>query len=304
MWLASPKTTDSLFLQPTRNPPGLSLHRLPSRSDEADPPFHTVRWLGVRAAAFSASHMLANRASLDLDIDPEEFDVLEPRIYGGADAQLPLLQITDHLVNGAGFCRNLWESTSSGSPRITKMISSMLSGCQSARDILEAVGGDVEKLPYPLVEVLTDDHDGCDTACYLCLLRYGNQPLHGILDWQLGAAFLRALVDPRFHCGLDGDFDFWGIERWPDLALRLADQMASRFSGQVGKFAEVPAFRVSLGQRLSPWVLVAHPLWDWNDDSEVLGGTNFGGCARGGGRVWGPALLGHIQSCETAGACP
>lgn len=149
----------------------------------------------------------------------------------------------------------------------------MLSGCQSAHDILEAVGGDVEQLPYPLGEVLTDDHSGCDTACYLCLLRYGNQPLHGILDWQLGAAFLRALVDPRFHCGLDGDFDFWGIERWPDLALRLANQMAARFSGQVGKFAEVPAFRVSLGHKLSPWVLVAHPLWDWNDDSEVISGT-------------------------------
>ena len=133
MWLASPKTTDSLFLQPTENPHGLALHRLPSRSDDADPPFQTVRWLGVRAAAFSASHMLVNRASLDLDIDPEEFDVLEPRIYGGADTQLPLLQITDHLVNGAGFCRNLWESTSSASPPITQMISSMLGDCRSSR---------------------------------------------------------------------------------------------------------------------------------------------------------------------------
>ena len=273
IWLASPKTTDSLFLQPTVNPPGLALHRLPSRSDDADPPFQTVRWLGLRAAAFSASHMLVNRASLDLDIDPEEFDVLEPRIYGGADAQLPLLQITDHLVNGAGFCRNLWESTSTGSSRITQMISSMLGGCQSSHDILEAVDRDAERLPYPLGEVLADSHADCDTACYLCLLRYGNQPLHGILDWQLGAAFLRALVDPRFRCGLDGDFAFWGIERWPDVATHLAGQMAERFYGQVDEFAGVPAFRVSLGRKLSPWVLVAHPLWDWDDDSDVMGGT-------------------------------
>ena len=273
IWLASPKTTDSLFLQPTVNPPSLALHRLPSRSDDADPPFQTVRWLGVRAAAFSASHMLVNRASLDLDIDPEEFDVLEPRVYGGASSQLPLLQITDHLVNGAGFCRHLWESTSTGPPPITRMISSMLGDCQSSDDVLEAVGGDAERLPYPLGEVLTAAHGDCDTACYRCLLRYGNQPLHGILDWQLGAAFLRAMVDPRFRCGLDGDFNFWGIERWPRLASRLAQEMAVRFSGEVSEFAGVPAFRLSLGRSLSPWVLVAHPLWDWDDDSELEGGT-------------------------------
>lgn len=274
MWLASPKTTDSLFIQPTSNPSGLSLHRLPSRSDDADPPFQTVRWLGIRAAAFSASHMLVNRASLDLDIDPEEFDVLEPRIYGEAGSQLPLLQITDHLVNGAGFCRNLLEASRSGAPLLTKIISSMLRGCRSSSEILEEVDGDAERLPYPLGEVLTDGHRDCDTACYRCLLRYGNQPLHGILDWQLGAAFLRAVVDSRFRCGFDGDFDFWGIERWPDLAWRLAKQMAVRFSGQAHEFVGVPAFRVSLGRsRLSPWVLVAHPLWDWDDDSDIKGGT-------------------------------
>ena len=42
VWLAAPKTTDSLFLQPTVNPPALALHRLPSRSDDADPPFQTA----------------------------------------------------------------------------------------------------------------------------------------------------------------------------------------------------------------------------------------------------------------------
>ena len=46
-----------------------------------------------------------------------------------------------------------------------------------------------------------------------------------------------------------------------------------RFSGEVGEFTGVPAFRVLLGRKLSPWVLVAHPLWDWDDDSELQGGT-------------------------------
>jgi DEAD/DEAH box helicase domain-containing protein len=273
VWLAAPKTTDSLFLQPTANPPGLALHRLPSRSDDADPPFQTVRWLGVRAAALSAAYMLANRAALDLDIDPEEFDVLEPRIYGGTHGQLPLLQITDHLVNGAGFCRNLWEGVGADGPPITTMIESMLGAYRSGREILDEVAGDTERLSYPLGDFLAGVHEDCDTACYLCLLRYGNQPFHGILDWQVGAAFLRALVDPQFRCGLDGDFTFWGIERWPAIARRVANEMAERFSGDAAEFSDVPAFRVSLGRHASPWVLVAHPLWDWDDDTDIESGT-------------------------------
>jgi hypothetical protein len=217
--------------------------------------------------------MLVNRASLDLDLDPEEFDVLEPRIYGGEESQLPLLQITDHLVNGAGFCRNLWEGVAGGPPPIIAMIESMLGGCRSAGTILTAVAGDAERLPYPLSEFLASGHEDCDTACYLCLLRYGNQPFHGILDWQLGAAYLRALVDHSFLCGLDGDFSFWGIERWPDLAQRIAEEMAERFSGEAHTFSQVPAFRVRLGRRASPWVLVSHPLWDWDGDADLEEGT-------------------------------
>jgi len=273
VWLASPKTTDSLFLQPTANPPGLGLHRLPSRSDAADPPYNLVRWLGVRAAALSASYMLVNRASMDLDIDPEEFDVLEPRIYGGGGAHLPLLQITDHLVNGAGFCRNLWDNETSGQPRVANTISSILGGSGSSVEILQEVDNDARKLGYPLSEFLACEHGDCDSACYLCLLRYGNQPFHGILDWQLGASYLRAIVDPSFQCGLDGNFEFWGIERWPNYAQNLASEMANRFSGHHNEFAGVPAFRVSLGRDLSPWVLVAHPLWDWDNESDIEGGT-------------------------------
>ncbi len=272
IWLAAPKTTDSMFLQPTACPPGLALHRLPSRSDSSDPPRGTARWLGVRAAALSATFLIVNRASLDLDVDPEEFDVLDPRIYGGGIHQLPLLQITDHLVNGAGFCRNLSDN-SSGRPRIADLIASMLGGFRSSKELRAEMDGRPDRLPYPMSEFLAPDHGDCDTACYRCLLRYGNQPYHGILDWQLGIAFLRALADPNFRCGLDGDFGFWGIERWPEQARRLAADMAGRFSGNVSEFAGVPAFRVAFGKSSSPWVLVGHPLWDWDDDADLPSGS-------------------------------
>ncbi len=273
-WLASPKTTDSLFVRPTANPAGLALFRLPSRTDAPQPQLPSVRWLGVRAAAISAAHILVNRAAIDLDVDPDgEFDVLEPRIYGEGDTQLPILQITDHLVNGAGFCRSLVEADSEGTPRLAFTLSSILGGGGSAQDILAAVGNDASELSYPLNEFLAPSHEGCDTACYRCLLRYGNQPFHGILDWQLGAAFLRAITDASFRCGLDGDFSFWGIERWYQTASRLAREMAARFEGDASEFSRVPAFRISLGRQQSPWVLVAHPLWDWDDEEEIETGT-------------------------------
>ena len=246
IWLASPKTTDAIYLLPTKLPPGLALHRLPARSDS--PVIEGTRWLGVRAAALSATYLVVNRASLELDIDPEEFDVLEPRLYG-AETRLPLLEFTDHLVNGAGFCRTLASSDGKSAP-ISRMIRSMLQ--------------DGDRYPRKVFE--GESHADCDTACYRCLLRYGNQAFHGLLDWPLGLTFLRAMVDPEFVCGLGGDFSAPGLARWQSQARRLAGEMADRFKGKTKEFSGVPAFSIDLGRRTqSPWVLVGHPLWDWGD---------------------------------------
>jgi hypothetical protein len=257
VWLAAPKTTDGLYLVPTINPSGLSLHRLPARSDS--PTDASERWLGVRAAAISATYLLVSRAALELDIDPEEFDVLEPRVYGHG-LELPMLQITDHLINGAGFCRYLAQ-TSGGVSHVCQMIASMLQ----------------DEGEYPLSEVLKPRHRDCDTACYQCLLRYGNQPFHGLLDWPMGLVYLRALIDPDFHCGLDDRFDAPGLDVWPAIALRTASEMVDRFGGEVTRHGPVPAFRLRVGRARTPWVLVAHPLWDWD---EVTGPTQDSVMAR------------------------
>jgi DEAD/DEAH box helicase domain-containing protein len=92
-WLAAPKTTDALFLAPACICKGLRLHLV-----------GTVQHGGVtavRAAALSAIFLIVNRAARELDIAPEEFDVIEPRMYRPENGDpIPLLQITDHLVNG------------------------------------------------------------------------------------------------------------------------------------------------------------------------------------------------------------
>ncbi|WP_225409266.1 DEAD/DEAH box helicase [Stigmatella hybrida] len=258
MWLAAPKTTDSLYLATHGTTDGLALYRLYSRVDDAVADDEVTRWLGIRAAAMSASFIIASRAAFELDIDPEEFDVLEPRRYMREDPR-PLLQITDHLVNGAGYCDWLVQQEG-GKPRIASLVQS----------ILEA------KNRYPLKQFLHEKHTGCDSSCYRCLRRYGNQPFHGLLDWQLGLAFIRAMVDPDYRVGLlKGDFKAYvELARWPKLAEELARQMADRFGGKSTCFGDVPAFRIrKQGSELTPWVLVRHPLWDWSQENGPPPGT-------------------------------
>jgi DEAD/DEAH box helicase domain-containing protein len=265
IWLGSPKVTDALYLIVSQIRNGLALDRLPSvvLDDQArneDEPWRGIDpWIGVRAAAVSASVLVANRAALALDIDPEEFDVLEPRRYGEGDPR-PLLSITDHLVNGAGYCAWLAEPTSlGGPPRVAHLI----------RSILE------DPKEYPRLDFFDEEHRRtCETSCYRCLRRYGNQPFHGLLDWQLGMSFLRTLVDPSYSAGLHGDWDQPEVGGWRDMARSLVRKMAERFGPGSGEgvgcaeFAGIPAFRVKMTGRQqgpSPWVLVRHPLWAWDE---------------------------------------
>ncbi|GAA0523673.1 DEAD/DEAH box helicase [Deinococcus depolymerans] len=261
VWLAAPKTTDSLYLAPTALNPALALHRMPLRTEGVEESDHArSRWQGVRAAALSATFMTVSRAALELDIAPEELAVLEPRLFGRAPAR-PLLQITDELVNGAGFCRILSEPAPGQTvPRILSFARSMLTDATA----------------YPRSEFEGPDHGDCSTACYRCLLRYGNQHYHGLLDWRLGLTYLRALLDPTFSCGLDGDFGSPGLQGHLEDAERLAEEMAEGFGGETMLFAggKVPAFRIKKSSGgLTPWVLVAHPLWNWDPNAELAAGT-------------------------------
>jgi hypothetical protein len=42
--------------------------------------------------------------------------------------------------------------------------------------------------------------------------------------------------------------------------------MKERFKGRIETFRSVSAFSIDIGRgEQSPWVLVAHPLWNWDD---------------------------------------
>lgn len=259
IWLAAPKTTDVLFLSPTTVRQGLNLDRVVGpRSLEGLTGSAALRAMSataVRAAALSATFMLVNRAAIELDVDPEEFDVMEPRVIRPASGTpVPLLQFADHLINGAGFCTALAQRRpGEESPLI-------------ARLVRECVNNPDE---YPLRELLRGRHvQNCEQACYGCMLRYRNQPYHGLLDWRLGLAFLNCLNRVDYACGLDGQFVDVALQDWRSLVEMDVGRLQRQFNNtSVRQVGALFAIRFN-GTRT--WALVSHPLWDPDQPAGVL----------------------------------
>jgi hypothetical protein len=61
---------------------------------DSRPPNTTFQYMG------SAIALIVNRAALELDIDPEEFDVIEPRMYRPENGE-PVSAATDHRPSGS-----------------------------------------------------------------------------------------------------------------------------------------------------------------------------------------------------------
>ncbi|CAI0725183.1 DEAD/DEAH box helicase [Serratia ficaria] len=226
-YLAAPKVTDLLALMVVNTPVGLHLQT---------PAF--------RAAALSAAFIIVNYASKELlDIDPEEIEILEPRVQRLADGRLaPILQMADRLVNGSGLCERLQQKGSSGTPIILEVMKAIVSN----------------KNGFPLKEFLDNDHPKkCIQACYHCLHRYGNQAYHGLLDWRLGLDVIQLLLDKNYDAGLNGDFSAPGIADWRENAVSLAKEAASLFNSEVRMVGHIPLINIG-PQR---WVAVTHPFW-------------------------------------------
>jgi DEAD/DEAH box helicase domain-containing protein len=259
IWLAAPKTTDLLSISPSMVNPGLALNGIVgARALEGLSGLERLRALAataVRASALSATFIAANRAALELDIDPEEFDVLDPRVARlGGGGLVPVLQIADHLVNGAGFVRAL-----------------VANEHQLLRTIITSSVVDQGK--YPLDKTLEGDHEQtCEQACYRCLLRFRNQPYHGLLDWRLGLSYLAALRSSDFSCGLDGGFDEYRfLKTWPEIVDRDIARVKREFpSVEDRTVGELRALRFD---KRKPWAIIAHPLWNVDSPSGRLLGA-------------------------------
>ncbi|MEZ2349801.1 DEAD/DEAH box helicase [Caballeronia sp. RCC_10] len=230
--LMARKKTDAVYLTPTRVPEGLDIGRV--GRDFAD--------TSVRAALISATHLLMQRASLELDIAPDEFEALEPRLRNGK----PLLQIADFLVNGAGFSNRL----ASGNPALIVRLT---------KSIVQTPLSDSLVAPY-----FHATHRGtCSQACYECMQRYGNRAYHGLLDWRLGLSMLRVFLDASSTAGLDGKWTASPeLADWPDLARRSAEEIAG-LSPDLYDLTPVGPLRLPTirERKASRRYVLVHPFW-------------------------------------------
>ncbi|ELQ6222667.1 DEAD/DEAH box helicase [Cronobacter turicensis] len=240
--LVSSKETESLHLELTKFDTRLNLNMVARYGEYMNLP--------TRAAAISATQILTHKAALYLDVSPDEFEMLEPRLHLGK----PILQIADALINGSGLCRRLAEpATADGLPLIVKLL----------HEILE------ENNDWPMVDFLKKDHPTqCKTACYKCIQRYGNRRYHGLLDWRLGMAYLRAMVMPEFACGLNAaDWNQPEMKGWRERAFELAEDVEALRPGTIklSKEHSLPVLIEIQGGKELWRAALTHPLWQWRD---------------------------------------
>lgn len=273
VFLVAPRVTDGLYLMPADLHPELAIGQLgldlkaegnPDGQNKDPYPTGSQYWQGTRSAAHSAIQILIAEATRYLDVDHNALEGVEPRPFHRDGEELPLLQLVDSHVNGAGFCAWLGTGGSGQVPPVLEII-------QQAMDCRPEAWG---REPH---------RSQCQDACYSCVKTYENQNLHGLLDWRLGLAYLRAFSDPTWACGLDGDFSWPALRDWPHLAkdtammtLRLwgGDTDADWIESTQANGLTLMAFRLPLTlQRNRPWVMVRHPLWRPDRSNGIL--ANF-----------------------------
>ena len=167
--IAAPKTTDVVRIRPWSTQQGLLLDPVSPSS------------VGVKAAYYSAAFILKAIAAEELDIDPDEFDISNVRqVEMGTDGKCGEIVISDHLANGAGFSKWVYDNWDN-----------LLTGAITNVRPNSFIGSVIAKA----------HRSNCESACYNCLMNYRNMSYHGLLDWRLGIALLRLLRTPSFKCG-------------------------------------------------------------------------------------------------------
>ncbi len=230
--IGSSKTTDLLHVRPHSVPRGLAL----SPGDNAG---------GVKGAIYSAAFILRGVTAESIDIDPEELEICSirhARVYSQVVGEIIF---ADRLPNGAGFIRwmyNHWLE--------------LLEQALSASPASNSFAGSL---------ILASHREQCDSACYDCLKTYRNMVYHGLLDWRLGLAYLRALKDPGYLAGLDGNFSLPELLDWPALADGLRDSLTSFFGYRPATWGNLPGFEID-----GKPVIITHPLWDTRNPAGIL----------------------------------
>lgn len=246
IYLAAQKITSVITLSPKYPVPGLILE--PFHCDGKKLDFRTQ---GVRAAYYTLSFLIQRAIASRLDVDPTEIDVVEVLSKAG---HLGEVCLADEKINGSGFVADFYEHF----PEYTKRILD---------------GDDVY-----FKKMLSDEHiEECDSSCYKCLQTYRNMPYHGLLDWRLGIALFRLMVDSNYKAGADGNFDYPELKGWKESAKNRLVALNEGFY-RTKPFLIDDSLSTGIPYLYDPsWVrkpiIASHPLWAGVKDTTILADT-------------------------------
>jgi|WetSurMetagenome_2_1015567.scaffolds.fasta_scaffold01432_5 DEAD/DEAH box helicase domain-containing protein len=230
--LAAQKITNVIKLSPTEKVRGIQLNPLIFNEDNQK--LHFIGQ-GVRSAYFSLSFIIQRAIASKLDVDPREIDVVD---LVKIDDDFGQVTLADEQVNGSGFVVDFYENFEEYKHRI-----------------LDGEDEFFKKMLSPSHAI------ACETTCYECLSTYNNMPYHGLLDWRLGISLFRILTDTDYKVGLDGNFDYPELKRWPEFSKHLLEDYNKCFYGgflEVGAFEDIPYIKMNNGK----YVFAIHPLWE------------------------------------------
>lgn len=241
--LAAQKITNVITLAPKNAVEGLVLEPFHC-NDEGKLDFRTQ---GVRAAYYTLSFLIQRAIASRLDVDPTEIDVVEVLSKAG---RLGEVCLADEKINGSGFVADFYNHFAEYSKRILE-------------------GEDMY-----FKQMLSNEHiHDCDSSCYKCLKTYRNMPYHGLLDWRLGIALFRVMVDSSYKAGADGNFDYPELQGWCDAAK---DRLVALNEG----FYRTKPFEIKVTSSGIPFlydtsgsrkpIFAAYPLWAGVRETEVL----------------------------------
>ncbi|WP_460879399.1 DUF1998 domain-containing protein [Pontibacter rugosus] len=196
--LAAHKNTEIFRLKPRHIPSELTLNMF----DQS----RYYNYAGIRSAFYSAAFLLQRVVADKLDVDPVEIEIADIRKVSSENGkETAEIILTDELPNGSGFVRKLFNEINQ---TITESVDS--DGARNAEVISEY-----------LLKIHSAEHRHCKDACYDCLKVFRNMNYHGLLDWRLGIALLRVLINRNYLAGVDGQFDgFPELDSWFEDAVQ------------------------------------------------------------------------------------
>ena len=201
---------------------------------------------GVRAAFYTLSFILQRAIASKLDVDPREIDVVDPVKID----RMGRITLADEQLNGSGFVNDLFT-------HFDDYVDRILNGKD---DFFR--------------KMLSKEHiENCDSSCYECLSNYNNMPYHGLLDWRLGIALFRLMVDNSYHVGLDGNFDYPELVDWKQRASNLLLSLNESFD--LGGVLVDSGFIPYLKREGQKAIFAVHPLWKTDGTNELLAEAVF-----------------------------